>query len=363
MKVALVSRPFPPAIGGMERFAEELASWLAASGHDVAVVTKTPGPETGGSYRLLRRPSPGEYFRVLRWADVVHVNGLSLREELPSTASGRRPVITHAGLQAVCPTGMAWSEGGRCTAGPRLGPCDVCPGRGPAGRLEVLAHRAGVRAAASNVCISRFVRDRLRPQRPSLIPNPVSPAAFAARSPGEGEPGLVAFAGRLVREKGVHVLLRALGEVGDAQLEIAGDGPERPSLEAEAERLGVGERVRFLGPLGLPEVLDLYGRASVVCVPSIWDEPFGYSAAEAMAMERPVVAFASGGLVELLSDGRGFLAHGIGIGPLARALTEALDDPPRRAAVAAAASSFARTELAIEVAGPRYVARYERAAR
>jgi glycogen synthase len=363
MRVALLSRPFPPAIGGMERFAEELAAWLVGSGHDVAVVTRTPGPATGGSYRVLRRPSPAAYFRAVRWADVVHVNGLSLREELPSAAWGRRPVITHAGLQAVCPTGMAWSEGGPCTAGPSPGPCEACPGRGPAGRFGVFAHRAGARAAAANVCISRYVRDRIRPPHPSLILNPVSPAAFAARSPGEGEPGLVAFAGRLVREKGVHVLLQAFAEVSGARLELAGDGPERSSLEAEAGRLGVAERVRFLGPLGLSGVLDLYGRASVVCVPSIWDEPFGYSAAEAMAMERPVVAFPSGGLVELLSDGRGFLAEGIGSGPLARALTEALGDPAGRAAAAAAASSFARTELAIEVAGSRYVARYESAAR
>jgi glycogen(starch) synthase len=84
---------------------------------------------------------------------------------------------------------------------------------------------------------------------------------------------------------------------------ICGDGPERAHLEDEAARLGLQDRVRFTGfihPHDVPAVLQM---ADVFVMPSLYEE-FGMALLEAMAMERPIVATATGGICELLEHRR-----------------------------------------------------------
>jgi glycosyltransferase involved in cell wall biosynthesis len=115
---------------------------------------------------------------------------------------------------------------------------------------------------------------------------------------------VVVYVGRLVPEKGVDVLLRALPGMLASQpcacLVIAGDGPERPELERLARELGVAGQVHFVGTQH--DVLPYYRLATVVAVPSRY-EPFGLVAVEAMAAGRPVVASRVGGLAETVVDG------------------------------------------------------------
>jgi glycosyltransferase involved in cell wall biosynthesis len=365
VRVLLYSRVFPPAVGGMERFAEHLAAWLAARGHDVTVVTQTPAkPNTDRdrTYRVLRKPSPGVLGRAFREAEAVQVNGLSCRAVAAAVAAGRRPVTTHAGHQAICPTGLAWSERGECEAGPGRGPCGVCPRRGPVGMVGVALHRSAARVCRWNVCVSRYLERRLALPRSAVVYNPVPAKSLASRGPTAGEDGLIAFAGRLVAEKGLHILLRALQRLPHARLEVAGEGPLRSSAEQLAATLRVADRVRFRGALPLEGIAELYARASVVCVPSAWEEPFGYAAAEAMAMGRPVVATPKGALRELLEGGRGFLAARDDPPALATALEAALSDPRSRRQAGERAVNFADRELGLEVIGPRYEFLYEETA-
>jgi glycosyltransferase involved in cell wall biosynthesis len=209
------------------------------------------------------------------------------------------------------------------------------------------------------VTVSRYLERRLRLPRSLTIYNPVSSAVFGARAPGPGDDSLVGFAGRLVAEKGLDLLLRAIALVPEARLEVAGDGPLRDDWLALADRLGIAGRVRFVGALPFEHVAELYARAAVVCVPSAWDEPFGYAAAEAMAMERPVVATPNGALVELLADGRGFLGHQATPEALASELARALGDDRARAEVASRAHAYAAAELAIDALGDRYLQVYQ----
>ena len=109
-------------------------------------------------------------------------------------------------------------------------------------------------------------------------------------------------------EKGLDVLLHAVSMLPGVRLRIAGDGPMRSEWQRLADEIGVGGRAEFLGAMSLGELGGLYADAAVVCVPSAWQEPFGYAAAEAMAMGRAVVATPSGALPELLGDDRGFIA-------------------------------------------------------
>src|SRR5204863_10015421 len=100
----------------------------------------------------------------------------------------------------------------------------VCPGRSALGRARVAAHRVGAHGASRNVSVSRYLEARLRLPASLVIYNPVA-RRVASEPSSSGGDSMVAFAGRLVAEKGLDLLLRALKLVPDARLEIAGDGP------------------------------------------------------------------------------------------------------------------------------------------
>lgn len=158
----------------------------------------------------------------------------------------------------------------------------------------------------------------------------------------------VVFAGRLVAAKGVDVLIRAAREV-DATFVVCGDGRLLAKLRGLARRLGVAERVAFRGWL-TPEQLALeLAEASVVAVPSRWPEPFGLVGIEAFGSGRPVVASATGGIVEWLEDGVSGLAVPPGDAPaLATALSRLLDDPALQARMGEAGRRAARERFTPE---------------
>ncbi|HWO41241.1 MAG TPA: glycosyltransferase family 4 protein [Candidatus Eisenbacteria bacterium] len=144
-------------------------------------------------------------------------------------------------------------------------------------------------------------------------------------------PPTAAFGGRLVREKGVDLLLHAFAKITDrvpqAKLIIAGDGPERATLQALARRLGLDSRVSWLGHLTQHEMEQRFSQAWVQVVPSLWAEPFGIVAAEAMMRGTAVIASNSGGLAEIVRDGEtGFLVPPGDIEALAGRLTQILQD-------------------------------------
>lgn len=366
MRIALYSRVFPPSLGGMERFAEDHALWLSQQGHEVEVITRTATDESEDlrPYRVLRAPRSAVVLRTMRRADVVHVNGLSLRGVAACRYVGVRPIVTQVSYLSICPTSRAWSQRGQCDAGyGQAGPCRVCPMFGPKGRATVRAFRVGAAMSGYNVCVSDHLMRRLALPRSLRIYNPVGRATFEAASGGRRADGTIAFAGRLVREKGAAVLLDALALIPDAQLEIAGEGPERSALERRAQALRIADRVGFHGSLPFSGVAELYRNAAVVCVPSLWDEPFGYSTAEAMALGRCVVATPTGASPELLADGRGIVARSVRAEDLAATLNAALADPARRASAEASAASFAEAELSADVVGSRYERLYEEVSR
>jgi glycosyltransferase involved in cell wall biosynthesis len=111
---------------------------------------------------------------------------------------------------------------------------------------------------------------------------------------------------RLSKEKGLHYLLQAFAEVTErhpqARLVLAGQGPERQRLERLAARLGLGERVRFLGEVPHEQVPEVLQQLDIFAMPSTW-EGFGVAALEAEAMELPVVASRVHGIPDVVVDG------------------------------------------------------------
>ena len=144
----------------------------------------------------------------------------------------------------------------------------------------------------------------------------------------------VGYVGRFLRHKGVHVLLEAMAEVPEATLELIGAGPDEAALRAQAEDLGLADRVRFAGPCPPEELPERYRGFDVVAIPSVptaaWSEQFCRVAVEAMASGVPVVASACGALPEVVGDG-GVLVPAGDAPALAAALAElAADDADRR---------------------------------
>ena len=136
---------------------------------------------------------------------------------------------------------------------------------------------------------------------------------------------------QLFPRKGIRFLLRAVAEIRsdfpDIQLVIAGDGFERPELEAMAKDLAIDECTDFLGWVPNADLPKYFRAAYVSVIPSL-EEGFGIPAAEAMGCELPVIASDAGGLPEVVEHGNtGLVVPRGDASALAAALHKLLGDP------------------------------------
>jgi glycosyltransferase involved in cell wall biosynthesis len=207
------------------------------------------------------------------------------------------------------------------------------------------------------VAISQSVASRLADFGPphlrtATVVHPGT-AAVDARIDLSPSPRAV-VAARLVREKGIDTLLRAFARLAlrdsHSSLVVIGDGPERSNLVRLAFGLGVGERVSFTGKLSPEATLAIVRSAWVVCVPSLWEEPFGMIAAEAQMHGVAVIASRCGGLAEIVADGEtGYLVPPDDPEALACRLQQLLCD--RKLAKALGVRGHARARDLFELSG------------
>lgn len=231
----------------------------------------------------------------------------------------------------------------------------------PAWVNGVLFRRALQRQGAVFLCVSEFIRqaalERGFPEEKLRVHHIGIDIAGITRRDGPGEEGLIVHVARLVEKKGTTYLLQALARIAPrlpaARLAIIGDGPLRAALEAEAARLGIADRVRFLGMRSNAEVLDWDARAAVKAVPSVTAadgdrEGLPTVITETAARGVPVVAFDSGGIAEAVVHGQtGLLAPERDVVGLAAHLERLLSDPALRQTMGAAAR--ARAEVNFDI--------------
>jgi glycosyltransferase involved in cell wall biosynthesis len=173
------------------------------------------------------------------------------------------------------------------------------------GALAARLFRAVAARAAAVTAVSSWLADetvRLTgAPRPLVAPMPIDLERFV---PGQGPRDGLLFVGKLDAQKGLHVLLDALPRVDPARgpLTVVGDGPDRAALEAQAQRLGVQDRVTWLGALPQPALVPHYQRAGAVILPAAAPEGLGLVAMEARACGAPIVASAIGGLLDVAGD-------------------------------------------------------------
>ncbi len=147
---------------------------------------------------------------------------------------------------------------------------------------------------------------------------------------GTGKEALLLSVGMLVRHKGVHHTLDALSRLDretDWTLVVCGEGPELKRLEEDAERLGLGSRIRFIGYVDRDRIPDYFAAADIH-VHSALFEAAGNVLLEAMASGRPVVCSDAGGPPDYVVDGEtGWIVPPADPGAMALAIQRLLDSP------------------------------------
>ncbi len=305
--------------------------------------------------------------------DCVHVENLAplLPESLvPALLDHVRVVRRWNNYRFRCPSGNNFRDGRECHE------CDALRISRPAVRHRCYAGSTLASAAVAvrpdpllrgsglvHVPVSRHIGDQLvaaglSPDEVSVIPPAVPRSSSPARSSTGRE---LLYVGSLAEKKGVSRLLEAWELVAqthpEARLRVIGEGPLGPVVRRAAD---ADRRLVFDGALDYPGVRAAMSAAHAVVAPSLWDEPFGRVAAEALAEGVPVVASCHGGLPEVVSEECGWVVDPSTIEGLASVLDDALGlSGTERRAMGDAARQRHNDVFSVEAVRPRWRALYE----
>lgn len=327
MKVLMLSPEYPPhVVGGLGKHVCELAEHLVKKGTEIYIVTPgypgSPGQEVINGVRIVRAP----LYQVspLGFVDSVLQSNLGLVEvgaSLLGRIGGFSLIHAHDWL-----VGFAAKTLKHAYKLPLLATIHATEqGRnhGIHNELQNYIHKAEwllTYEAWKVICCSQYMKEEVErvftlPQdKIVVLPNGIDTKKYEGGDELGGirnkyaadQEKVVLFVGRLVHEKGAHVLLEAfpgiLAAVPEAKLVIVGKGGEKAALEEKARQLGISHKVYFTGYLADQDLLCLYKFADVAVFPSFY-EPFGIVALEAMASGTPVIISDTGGLKEIIVDG------------------------------------------------------------
>ncbi len=342
MRVVQVSPWFYPHLGGVESHVHSLSRELAARGHEVTVVTarhtsSAAERETMDGFDVvrvkprmvaMRTPIAPRMRGVLRAlpADVVHAH-------LPP------PLSAHYAADACDQRGLPLVLTYHC---------DVeIPS--PVGSLiETLYRRSlgasTLRRARRVVVTTRTYAATSRSvwrYNPVVIPNAVDTHRFNPDVDGmvvrtrlkiPPDRPVALLVGRIVAHKGIEHFIEASRYMPGVQFLIAGEGTHLEGMEHLAQRLGVADRVRFLGRVSEENLPRVYAACDLFVLPSVSRlEAFGIVALEAMATGKPVVVADIPGVREVIEDGReGLLTDPVNPQDLAEKIRRLVEDPSLR---------------------------------
>jgi len=302
---------FPPRVGGIESHVYYLARELVRRGHTVLVITTRTERDSKtfeevDGILVKRTPFFGQNPRG--WI-------LSSIGAVPSTVrNAKRFDLIH------CHT-FAFALGGSIAASICRKPLVVTVHSShflrlvkkpiPRLGLKIILSRADFIFSTSKE-IDSEVRCILPKKKTMPVVNGIDTELFKPTQPSiprSGSEFVIVCPRRLVEKTGVEFLIRAIPLVKDEiniKVYIAGDGPLRKHLESLASKLGVAERVVFLGSLPNHEMPGIYSSCDLVIIPSLI-EATSIAALEAMACGKPVAASNVGGLPEIIDKESGML--------------------------------------------------------
>jgi glycosyltransferase involved in cell wall biosynthesis len=371
LRIALLSYRSKPHSGGQGIYVRALSRELAELGHRVEVLSGQPYPELDGDVPLTRLPSldlyrepdpfrtprPSEFrdgIDVLEWAtmctagfpepmtfslraarhllpraadfDIVHDNqslgrGLLrlVRAGLPTVATVHHPIAIDRDLELAATRSLRrrmtlrrWYAFTRMQA-------------------RVAAQLDGITTVSENSRRDITTHMGLSPDGIDVIPVGIDPGEFTP--PPDGQPrdpdSILVITSADVALKGLVHLLEALAKLRTerpARLTVVGTARPGGPAEAALDRLALRDAVRFTGPVPEAELVELFQRASVVAIPSLY-EGFSLPALEAMACAAPLVTTDAGALPEVVGSKAGLRVRAGDVGELTAALKLVLDSP------------------------------------
>lgn len=328
----LVAPIAPPYLGGAQALLADLAAGLAARGHDVTLyalpgsavlgarivpVTGSVAPANLGvqvapkvdAYDEARddsderdedEPDPFALDPALYAADTAYMDVYraiareSARYDLVHAHAYDWGAYAHSLIQPLPVVHTLHMPAGDPALDRLLGSLAPPPGsRHPRTRPVYLTTVSqGCAATYAAVCrIDAVIHNGIAVERVPFVPRVASDAPLL-------------FAGRMSPEKGVIDALEIAARSGRPLL-VVGDVYDKAYFAAEVEpRLAAMPNATYLGPRSREDVWRLMGDASALLCPSRWQEPFGLAPCEAQAAGTPVIAYARGGLGEVVADGR-----------------------------------------------------------
>ncbi len=323
LRVCLLSKQFPPGVGGAETYAYELANGLGERGHDVDVYTQWVD-------------SPDEEADVHENVSVYRICGARRKlvtfETLWFSYTARRAIdfeqydVVHGTLMpastiAVTPFNDIDAPVVLTSHGTSIGETKAVALETPADYLlkfffhpmNVAMDYVASRDADRVIAISDHAYEqlttwyRLREDKLEMIPHGVDTEWFYPR--GEQHPVVdeekttLLYVGRLGARKGLDLALRALAEVNDEDVEllIAGTGRHEETLRELARELEIADQVQFLGYVPNENLPVLYSSSDIFLLPSEY-EGFGLVLLEAMACGTPVIGVDAGGIPTVVPE-------------------------------------------------------------
>jgi glycogen(starch) synthase len=324
MRVLMLSWEFPPHnVGGIAQHVYDLSTALAASGEEVHLITcadhATPEREVVNGvfvYRVNPYNLPSHDF--LTW--ILQLNLSMIECAVPLINSFRGFDLIHAHDWLVAYAGRVLKHSYHL---PLIATIHATEhGRNQGLHNDLQRYISGVEwwltyESWRVIVCSHYMEQELQQvfQLPKdkirIVPNGVDLERYVGKELGgfsrelyaAPDEKIVFFVGRLVQEKGVHILLDAVPKVlrfyPKTKFIIAGKGPAEEFLKEKARQMGIYDRVYFTGYIDDCTRDNLYKEASVAVFPSLY-EPFGMVVLEAMAAGTPVVAADVGGLSEII---------------------------------------------------------------
>jgi len=358
MRVVFWTESFLPLIGGVEIFSKQLLAALQKRGVEFTVITSAnlqagAGEEIVDGIHIVRLP----FHRVIAQRDLKLVQELT--KQVTALVHHIKPDLVH--INSSEPSNFIFSLVHAVNSIPTIFTVHEPPVQ--AQDANSLVGRT-MRAADWVVAVSQATLTQARQLVPEITPrssviyNGLEMPRLPVTALRSDLPSLLCI-GRLVEEKGFDLAIRALGDIMDvfptARLVIAGDGRARHDLELQVEALGLGRAVEFSGWCQPEKIRALIDAATIVLIPSRWQEPFGLVALEAAQRARPVIAARTGGLPEVVVHGEtGVLFKKDDPNDLARQVIHLLHHPETARQLGNAARERAQHMFSLERATDEY---------
>lgn len=276
-KLLCIISPIYPSVGGVETLVNLLIQEWLKNGYIITVLSPAKNKKhskIGENFEIYYKPNICRIIMTINKSDYILQMNASIRLGWPCFFKSNKTVLIHNGIyfNFEKPT---FSD-----------------------RLKMLL----IKKIWKNISVSEFVANKI-PKSSIVINNPYNENIFKFNN-SKKKNNDIAFVGRLVSEKGAHILMEALKILeskhnGNISVSIIGDGPDKEILKKFAANLTY-TKCNFLGYQNQNQIAEHLSGHKIVVIPSICDEGFGIIALEALACGCIVIASNSGGLPEAI---------------------------------------------------------------